>query len=170
MDTGVVKWWLPLPSFRGVGAVSPRSLWWCCCHPPPTGGAVILLHRVVLRSSIFRWAVLLWVAPRPSPSLVWWCSSSSVVLVSRPYFLVLLAPHPFGVVLLSSLGAAWPPLSVVLCCLPRPPWGGVAFSLSRVGGAAFSCPFFCVVLRSSAPTCKVKQLLHTCCAMRSVLI
>ena len=104
----------------------------CCCSsffvvvllsPPPTGGAVILLHRVVLRSSIFRWAVLLWVALRSSPSLVWWCSSSSVVLVFRPSFWgAPRSPHPFGVLLGSPhrvlVGAprCLPPPSLGWCC------------------------------------------------------
>ena len=74
-----------------------------CGACPSFGGAVFLLLRVVLRSSLFLWAVLLWVVPRSNLSLVWWFSSL-VVLV-----------YPLSQWRCSSL----PP--------PPPPLGGVVF-------------------------------------------
>ena len=74
-----VKWWLPLPSFLGVGVASPRAFGWCC-----------------LASSFF------WLCAFPL-FLLW------VVLLLLPtsfFRLVLLSPSLLAVVLFFFFGTS----------------------------------------------------------------
>ena len=60
-----------VPPFQGDAVFPLDSFVWCCSLPPhPSfGGVVFLILCVVLRSSLFQWAVLLWVVPRSNLSL-----------------------------------------------------------------------------------------------------
>ena len=127
-----VEWWLLLLSFFGVGVASPRSFG-CCCFPSlPFGwcSLPILLGWCCVHSSPL-WVVLLRVVLRSKHSLVWYFSTSAVLL-SRPSLLVvLLLPSP-GSSSSSPWGGAAFPSSFLLC--------GVVF-LSLLG-AVLPFPFF----------------------------